>query len=107
MTAHISRFIKWDGSLVLLGATVGLLVGLAIGWVFWPVEWSGVVLDQQVYVHNVADLFAFDGNQERVQVAMGYWDGAAVTCQMLRETTDTGLQARLWMVLLVMGDTCQ
>lgn len=100
------RIVKWDGTLVLLGVTAGLIIGLAIGWVFWPVEWTGTVLDQQVYVRNVADLFAFDGNQGRVQEAMAYWDGTAVTCQMLRETTDTGLRSRLWMVLLIMGKTC-
>lgn len=107
ITNYELRIVKWDGTLVILGVAVGLIIGLAIGWIFWPVEWTGVVLDQKVYVHNVADLFAFDGNQERVQSAMGYWDGAAVTCQMLRETTDTGLQSRLWMVLFVMGKTCQ
>lgn len=92
---------------LVLGLLLGLAGGLFVGWVAWPVGYAGEVSVRQVlYVEMVADLFAFDHNQERTKRAMDWPDAAAVTCAMMNEATDEGRQIRLWMVLMVMGEDC-
>lgn len=107
----LDKLVRWDGTLVAFGVSIGLIVGLGIGWLWWPVEWQVEVTEggvsEQVYIHNVADLFAYTHDQERLRRDMGYWAGGLVACQMLRETQDDALRARLWMVLVVMGEGCQ
>lgn len=49
---------------LLIGVTAGLLLGLLIGWVFWPVEWTGSApasmdrATQIEYLSTVADAYA-------------------------------------------------
>lgn len=49
---------------LLIGAAAGLLLGLLIGWVFWPVEWTGSATEtmdratQIEYLSTVADAYA-------------------------------------------------
>lgn len=49
---------------VIVGAVAGLILGLLIGWVWWPVEWQGGaanVLSQEAqidYISTVADAYA-------------------------------------------------
>lgn len=94
-----------------VGLTIGLILGIGsglfLGWIVWPVGYSGEVsISQAIYVEMVADLFSFDRNQERTRRAMDWPDAAAATCAMMSQSADEGQRVRLWMVLLVMGEDC-
>ena len=96
---------------LMIGLTLGLLLGLAgglfVGWVAWPVGYAGEVsVHHALYINMVADLFAFDHNQGRVQRAMDWPDAAAVTCTMMNQTADEAQRVRLWMLLLVIDEDC-
>lgn len=60
---------------VLIGAVAGLVLGLLIGWVWWPVEWQGGSLSalsretQAEYVSTVADAYATYSTQEALEQA--------------------------------------
>jgi hypothetical protein len=95
-----------------VGLVIGLLLGLGgglfFGWIVWPVGYAGEVsVSQVIYVEMVADLFAFDHNQERTRKAMDWPDAAATTCSMMAQTTDEGRKVRLWTLLMVMGEACE
>lgn len=68
--------------LITLGALAGLLLGLLIGWVIWPVQYTGAgpqhlhERDQQNYLSALAGLYAFENNQARIIEALGRWDEA-------------------------------
>lgn len=91
-----------------LGLILGLASGLFFGWIVWPVGYAGEVsVSQALYIEMVADLFAFDHNQERTRRAMGWPDAAATTCVMMSQAEDEARRVRLWMVLLVMDEGCE
>lgn len=93
---------------LVLGLLLGLAGGLYVGWVAWPVGYAGEVsVRHALYINMVADLFAFDHNQERTKRAMDWPDAAAVTCSMMSQTLDEGQRVRLWMLLLVIGEDCE
>lgn len=93
---------------LVLGLLLGLTGGLLVGWVAWPVGYAGEVsVRHALYINMVADLFAFDHNQERTRKAMDWPDAAAVTCSMMQQTADEGQRVRLWTVLLVVGEDCE
>lgn len=58
-----------------VGAVFGLILGLLIGWVFWPVEWTGATLrdlypqEKAEYIAAVADAYVIYDNQEAREVA--------------------------------------
>jgi hypothetical protein len=82
---------------------VGWAIGLFIfGWWLTPVEYTGagpqdlLKSDQDTYLIALADLYAFDNNQARVQEALGGWPEAdQAICQLANETLDAPLTARL------------
>jgi hypothetical protein len=85
---------------------VGMIIGLVVlGWGIWPVQWTDATPGQlapqyqEAYVKMVSDLYAFNGNVETVQLAMGSWSGDvtgdAVACTMAEATTDPSERARL------------
>lgn len=97
---------------LLIGLVLGLLLGVAgglyVGWVAWPVGYAGELsVSQALYINMVADLFAFDHNQERVKRAMDWPDAAATTCVMMQQTADEGRRLRLWTLLLVLNERCE
>lgn len=93
---------------LLMGLVIGLSLGLYVGWVAWPVGYAGEVsVSQALYINMVADLFAFDHNQERVKRAMDWPDAAATACVMMQQTADEGRQLRLWTLLLVLNEGCE
>ena len=63
-----------------------------LGWSVWPVEWTDATPGQlapqyqEAYVKMVSELYAFNGNAEMVQLAMGGWagdvSGDEVACSM-------------------------
>jgi hypothetical protein len=81
---------------------VGLLIGLVVlGWWLWPVQWTDATPDalastyQEIYVRNVAELYAFDGNQDKVRAAYDGWGGDVAACQLAATSTDPADQQRL------------
>ncbi|MCL4861169.1 MAG: hypothetical protein KJZ93_17255 [Caldilineaceae bacterium] len=57
------------------GAAIGLVVGLLIGWVFWPVQWQGATLNELYpdakadYLAAVAESYVMYGSPEAAEVA--------------------------------------
>ena len=104
---RVSRRQVLLGGLV-IGLILGLASGLFFGWIVWPVGYAGEVsVSQAIYVEMVADLFAFDRNQERVRRAMDWPDAAATTCVMMRQAEDEARRVRFWMLLLVLDEGCE
>lgn len=93
---------------------VGLLIGLVVlGWGLWPVQWTDAgpqhlaEADQAQFVRNVADLYSFQGDQQRVREALGGWGGDAVACQLAATSLDPAEVARLEAVAgVVNGQGC-
>lgn len=60
---------------VMVGAVAGLILGLLIGWVWWPVDWQGGAPNtlspeaQIEYVSMVADTYAAYGTPEALTLA--------------------------------------
>lgn len=60
---------------LLIGAGAGLLLGLLIGWVIWPVEWQGAQLNELYpeakadYLVAVAEAYTMYGSPEAAAVA--------------------------------------
>lgn len=58
---------------ILLGLAIGIGLGLAVGWVFWPTEFTDAnptVLEDQYrrdYVQLIADSYALDNNLAAAQ----------------------------------------
>jgi hypothetical protein len=88
---------------VLIAFVLGFAIGLFLfGWGLTPVQYTGagpqdlLPAYQQTYLRSLADLYAFDGNQERVRTALAIWpeaDGAA--CQMAAASADPAEATRL------------
>ncbi len=107
-----------QGRSVLVGVVaflVGWAVGLFIfGWWLWPVQYEGAgpqdlrEADQQIYLQGMADLYAFDGNQARVQDALGGWEDADVAiCTLAVEETDPAQSSRYVALAAVLnGEGC-
>ncbi len=59
-----------------IGAVTGLILGLLIGWVFWPVQWEGATLrdlypaEKAEYIAAVADAFVIYDSPEAAEVAL-------------------------------------
>ena len=62
---------------ILLGLAIGVGLGLAVGWVFWPTEFTDAnpaVLDdgyRRDYVQLIADSYALDNNLAAAQQRIG------------------------------------
>ena len=78
---------------ILLGLVIGVGLGLAIGWVFWPTEFTDAnptVLEDRYrrdYVQLIADGYALDNNLPLAQQRIGDLgeDGEAYLLQVLIE----------------------
>lgn len=82
-------------------AVGGLLVGLFLGWVAWPVEWTNVPFsllgetEQRAVVQAASDLNAYDMASPAVTRMTRGWSSDAVACQLAAETTDMAERVRL------------
>ncbi|UCG23301.1 MAG: hypothetical protein JSW55_14250 [Chloroflexota bacterium] len=104
------------GRYILVGI-VAFLVGWAIGlflfgWVIWPVEYTGAKpqdiseSDRQTYIIAMADLFAFQGNQDRMQQTFSDWPNAdQEICELANETADSDEALRLNALALTLNGT--
>jgi hypothetical protein len=107
--------------LVLVGIVafiVGWAIGLFIfGWVIWPVEFTGagpqhlLKSDQDIYLIALADLYAFDNNQQRVQDALGNWQNSSediladqAICNLAEEVADPAQTSRLIALAAVLNN---
>jgi ABC-type dipeptide/oligopeptide/nickel transport system permease component len=82
------------------GAALGLLLGLLVAWVIWPVEYYNATPGhlrsdfREDYVLWVADQYARDGDQEQARARLGveYWKAgelAEVLEELVRERSDS------------------
>lgn len=105
---------KYPGTVAAISFIAGLIIGLVVlGWWLFPVQFTGTTPGglfpeyQAIYVRNVADLFAFDQNQEKAIAALEGWGGDAVACELAASTNDSAEQQRLIVVAtLVNGTGC-
>ena len=64
---------------ILLGLVIGIGLGLAVGWVFWPTQFTDAnpaVLDdvyRRDYVLLIADSYALDNNLAAAQQKIESW----------------------------------
>lgn len=87
---------------VLVAFIVGLVIGLVLlGWYVFPVQWTDAgpqhlsAADQARYIRDVADLYSFQGDQQRVIEALGGWGGDVAACRLAAQSTDPAEVARL------------
>ena len=87
---------------VLVAFIVGLVIGLVVlGWGLWPVQWTDAgpqhlaEADQARFIRDVADLYSFQGDQQRVRDALGGWGGDVAACQLAAQSSDPAEVARL------------
>lgn len=79
----IVQFVRRRGTLIALvgGGVAGLLLGLAIGWLWWPVEWTDAAPVhlrsdfQRAYILQVARRYAATNDSEWAYCRLGveYW----------------------------------
>lgn len=85
---------------IILAFVVGWAIGLFVfGWGIWPVEYTGARpqdlsdVHQDRYLLSLAELYARDGNQARVNEALGGWPEAPVAiCRLSLENPASQLQ---------------
>jgi len=107
-----------QGRYILVGI-IAFLIGWAIGlflfgWVIWPVEYTGArphdltESHQETYLIAMADLYAYQGNQERMQETFSDWpDVEQEICQLYNETADPDEALRLnALAQVVSGSDC-
>jgi len=94
---------------------IGWAIGLFVfGWWLWPVQYEGAgpqdltAQNQTRFLNAVADLYAFDGNQQRVRDVFDGWPEAdRVICAQVETTTDTAQASRLVAVVAILnGQGC-
>ena len=95
---------------VLVAFVAGLAIGLfVLGWGLFPVEWTGAgpqdmaEADQARYIRAVADLYSFQGDQQKVREALGGWGGDVAACQLAATSADPAEVARLEAVASVVS----
>lgn len=87
----------------LIAFALGFAIGLFVfGWGLTPVQYTSAGPQdllpsyQQAYLRSLADLYAFDGNQERVRSALQIWPEAdQAACEMALASADPADATRL------------
>jgi len=95
MGSILSVLLKRPAVSISLGAIIGLLLGLFIGWSVWPVQWSDVPPSllgpeyQRVYLQMTIDSFRLNGDPD---LAMQRWEdlGADASKAYLEIERDPG-----------------
>jgi len=104
------NFIQKRPLLTLIGTLIiGFAIGLfGFGWGLTPLEYTGagpqdmLPTYQEAYLRNLADLYAFDGNQQRVRDSLAVWpDASGTICRMAQETSDPADTSRLQALALL------
>lgn len=82
-------------------AAAGLAIGLLVGWVLWPVQWTDVsypylgVREKAAIVEAASDLNAYDTTSPAVTRLMHGWASDSVACQLAAQTDDANERMRL------------
>ncbi|MFN2222844.1 MAG: hypothetical protein ACK2UH_09850, partial [Candidatus Promineifilaceae bacterium] len=81
MKSNRNRYILVGIGAFLFGWAIGLFL---FGWILWPVEYTGALpkdltdSQKQTYVVAMADLYAYQGNQERMKQTFSDWPDAVL-----------------------------
>jgi hypothetical protein len=98
-----------------IALVIGWAIGLFLfGWWLWPVQYEGAgpqdltTENQSRFLNVVADLYAFDGNQQRVRDVFGAWPEADESiCAQAAVEPDPAQTARLEAIAAVLnGQGC-
>ena len=99
MKSNRNRYILVGIGAFLFGWAIGLFL---FGWILWPVEYTGALpkdltdSQKQTYVVAMADLYAYQGNQERMKQTFSDWpDADQEICKLYNETADNDEALRL------------
>ncbi len=99
------------GTAALIAFVLGLFIGLfALGWWLWPVQWTDAgpqhlaAVDQAQYIRTVAELYSYQGDQQKVRDALGGWGGDVAACQLAATSTDLADASRLEAVAAVVNN---
>lgn len=98
----VSTFVSRRPTLALtVAALLGLGLGLLIGWVVWPVQWTDAGPQhlradlQEAYLKNVAMRLEVDNDVQAAQAALGDWPDADKAVQeLMRQPTTTEEERR-------------
>lgn len=98
----VSTFVSRRPTLALAAAALlGLGLGLLVGWVIWPVQWTDAGPQhlradlQAQYLKGVAARLEVDNDVRAAQTALADWpDAAAATQNLMRESTTTEEERR-------------
>lgn len=98
----VSTFVSRRPTLALaVAALLGLGLGLLIGWVVWPVQWTDAGPQhlradlQEQYLKNVAMRLQVDNNVQAAQAALADWPEADEAIQaLMRQPTTTEEERR-------------
>lgn len=98
----VSTFVSRRPTLALaVAALLGLGLGLVIGWVVWPVQWTDAGPQhlradlQEQYLKNVAMRLQVDNNVQAAQAALADWPEADEAIQaLMRQPTTTEEERR-------------
>jgi len=103
------------GNLIVFAFVAGLAAGwLLIGWLIWPVEYSGARIQhldavaQEPILLAAAELYARNGDADMVHRALDGWNGEVVICQMAGATDDLATATKLQaMANVITGRECE
>ncbi len=98
----VSTFVSRRPTLALaVAALLGLGLGLVVGWVVWPVQWTDAGPQhlradlQEQYLKNVAMRLQVDNNVQAAQAALADWPEADEAIQaLMRQPTTTEEERR-------------
>jgi hypothetical protein len=97
-------------ALLVLGLIVGIVLGILYAWVLDPIEYTGAgpqdMLEpyQEAYLQNLADYYAYSGDQGRVTSSLSIWPEAPTKiCEMSGAAADPAVAARLTALAAVMN----
>lgn len=103
---------RWLATALVLATALGLIIGLALAWTVWPVEYvlaDGLIyVDGQFYIVLVSEHFAYSRSTEMAATAVSDGaDGAAgALCLLLANEQSLPQATRLAALAAVAGVEC-
>lgn len=99
---------------IAVGILAGLTIGLIIGWLVWPVEWTDAGYEsltpgrQAEVIRLTSWVYAFSGNEAMVNNVLGDFPTLPETgCQMVILSPDEADRLRLLATFRVVGLECK
>lgn len=103
---YVRKYSSWS---ILIAILIGMGIGLFIGWVVWPVEWTDATPNElsaqykAFYVNGISYAYAATGDAEMVNQALGAWGGDVAACQLASKSQDAAEIARLESVATIVN----